>query len=129
GVKEWVGYWLMENQSLAQALGSHLSKVANVYGENWQYQDQSGNTKLDPAIIPTMNANSLIMEFGKMYIIELKQGESISNFTWQKGRINGSKNQCTQYPNYNYTKHFSYVQQANYETIMIDNIDETSGYE
>ncbi len=129
GVKEWVGYWLMENQSLAQALGSHLSKVANVYGENWQYQDQSGNTKLDPAIIPTMNANSLIMEFGKMYIIELKQGESISNFTWQKGRINGSKNQCTQYPNYNYTEHFSYVQQANYETIMIDNIDETSGYE
>ncbi|HPM02696.1 MAG TPA: FlgD immunoglobulin-like domain containing protein, partial [Candidatus Cloacimonadota bacterium] len=129
GVKEWVGYWLMENQSLAQALGSHLSKVANVYGESWQYQDQSGNTKLDPAIIPTMNANSLIMEFGKMYIIELKQGESISNFTWQKGRINGSKNQCTQYPNYNYTKHFSYVQQANYETIMIDNIDETSGYE
>lgn len=129
GSTTWLGYWLMDNQSLAQALGSNLSKVANVWAERWHYQDQSGSTKLDPVIIPTMNANSLIMEFGKSYIIELKSGESIANFTWANNRTAGTKNDVALYLNTTYPEYFSYVDQPEYETIMIDNLDEFQGIE
>ncbi len=130
GLNNWVGYWFMENQSLADALGPNLSKVANVHGERWHYQaPQSNNTKDDPTPVPTVNANTLIMEFGKSYIINLKPGEtSISNFHWNSNRTSGTKENITLLSNETLPEYYSFLDQDEYQSLTIGNIDENSGY-
>lgn len=125
--KTWVGYWLMDRQTLASALGEHLDKVANVYGERWHYQEQSSNTKTDP-FVPNPDPNSLIMEFGKSYIIELKAGESIPAFAWCSGSSN-TRSDVIEYSNTSEPEYFDYIDQADYETIMIANINVNDQYD
>jgi len=130
GMDNWVGYWVMSNQTLAQALGNDLSKVESVRGERWHYDVQTSNSKVDPTPVPTQNANALMMEFGKMYIVTLKEGEaSIPNFKWANNRVNGTKEEICYLSNTLEPEYFSYIDKDEYETINIANLDENSGIE
>ncbi len=110
----WVGYWLMNNQTLKDALGSHFNSVQRVYSERWAY---------DASNMLTANNMYQMMEFGKMYIIELKTGiTSIPNFTWNNSQISS-----TPAPLVQQSSSFSYMTQPDYEVLNIESVDAKSG--
>ncbi|MBP7564267.1 MAG: T9SS type A sorting domain-containing protein, partial [Candidatus Cloacimonetes bacterium] len=110
----WVGYWLMNNQTLKDALGSHFNSVQRVYSERWAY---------DASNMLTANNMYQMMEFGKMYIIELKTGiASIPNFTWNNSLISS-----TPAPLVQQSSNFSYITQPDYEVLNIESVDSKSG--
>jgi len=110
----WVGYWLMNNQTLKDALGSHFNSVQRVYSERWAY---------DASNMLTANNMYQMMEFGKMYIIELKTGiASIPNFTWNNSLISS-----TPAPLVQQASSFSYMTQPDYEVLNIESVDAKSG--
>ncbi len=109
----WVGYWLMNSQSLQDALGENFSKVRRVWAENWSYDTFENEAKTDPISVNLSNPNRP-MEFGKMYAIQLSQFTTpIANFTWANSRkpASGNFNMSASY--------FAYNQTPNYEAIDI----------
>ncbi len=82
--ENWVGYWLMNNQTLREALGSVFYQVKRVYAQDWVYN----SSDLACSCIENFDTHSEYnkMEFGKMYIIELKEdADSLINFSWNVG--------------------------------------------
>lgn len=109
----WVGYWLMNSQSLQDALGENFSKVRRVWAENWSYDTFENEAKTDPVSVNLSDPNRP-MEFGKMYAIQLSQFTTpIANFTWANSRkpASGNFNMSASY--------FAYNQTPNYEAIDI----------
>jgi predicted glutamine amidotransferase len=81
---KWVGYWLLNSQSLKDALGSDFNKVKTVESENWIYDcnDKKADSNHD-----LLDNSQQSLEFGKMYIITLKENETpIMNFHWVNSR-------------------------------------------
>lgn len=112
----WVGYWLMNNQTLEDALGTHFNSVQRVYAERWSYDANS---------FLTYGNKNQMMEFGKMYIIELKANTgNIQNFTWQNKILTS-----TAAPLVQQAVNYSYISQPNYESLNIESLDSKSGVE
>ncbi len=112
----WVGYWLMNNQTLEDALGTHFNSVQRVYAERWSYDANS---------FLTYGNKNQMMEFGKMYIIELKANAgNIQNFTWQNKILTSSPAPMVQQ-----AINYSFISQASYETLNIESLDSKSGVE
>jgi hypothetical protein len=110
----WVGYWLMNNQTLKEALGDHFNSVRRVYSELWAYDYQD--------IFSAGNCNQM-MQFGKMYVIELKSGvANISNFTWANSQTAGNPSTLPQQ-----VAQFSFLYQPEYEVLNVESIDSKSG--
>ncbi|MCK9331345.1 MAG: T9SS type A sorting domain-containing protein [Candidatus Cloacimonetes bacterium] len=84
----WVTYNLMSSQSLKDALGSNFDKIENVWAENWTYQRMPSNETKDSQLYnPNWNSNRP-MEFGKTYIIKVRDNVSpIIGFQWKDSRM------------------------------------------
>lgn len=115
----WIAYWLMNQQSVQQAIRPYLHQIDKVYSETWVYDTQS------------MINGDQSMEFGKMYIITLKPGNGdISNFTWNNYQGNEDRPSVYEFPEY-----FSPNYQDDYKVLMIEsvlgyeNIDEIAVYD
>lgn len=79
GQDNWVGYYLLNNQSLQGALGSsQRDRIHSVRSSNWFWlNDRTSEfySKRHP------------MEFGQMYIVTLKEGETeFEDFQWVNSR-------------------------------------------
>jgi len=114
----WVGYWLMNSQSLREALGANFSNVRRVWAENWYYDNMELEQKT--GIVNPLNAD-YPMEFGKMYAIQLSQNASpITNFKWENSRkpAERSLNRTASF--------FTYDQAESYEAIDILSVSKNS---
>lgn len=106
----WIAYWLMNQQSVQQALGPYLHQIDKVYSDTWAYDSRS------------MINGDQSMEFGKMYIITLKPGNGdIINFTWSNYQGTGDRASVFESP-----ECFTPNYREEYKVITIESIH---GYE
>ncbi len=85
GQDNWIGYWLLNSQSLRDAMGNDFSSVAMVEAETFCYKAPSGRGL---GSTPTIDIAGLPVEFGKMYNIILKEGiTSPITFSWTNSRM------------------------------------------
>jgi len=121
----WVTYNLTSGQTLQSALGEHFDRIRRVYADNWTYFDtyhhipESKNVFGVP-VYNGLNANRP-MEFGKTYIIELKENATpITNFKW-----NDSRESQMSFSKLNKkSEYFDYERKMKYEAIDIISLSE-----
>jgi hypothetical protein len=114
GEENWVGYWLLNSQSLKQALGIHFDKVLSVEARDWYYKDKTDPRSGDGSTIPSSCPNKP-MEFGQMYIIMLKpEITQPVNLNWTNSRRPMSL-QLPSSPEY-----FTYEHGDEYEVVDVD---------
>ena len=119
GITYWIGYWLMNSQSLQDAFGSNFSKVLSAKCDNWYYEPIPENptkTGISGDPLPSVDNCTRPMEFGKMYAITLKPGETITNFQWDNSRKPATGNFNLQ------SNFFSYNSAADYEVVDVINV-------
>lgn len=113
GQTYWVTYNLMSSQSLKDALGPHFDKIETVWAENWTYQRMSNETK-NSLIINNQSNHNRPMEFGKFYIIKLRNDvSSINGFAWKDSRTPATGRLNLE------SKAFTYETKPEYEAIEI----------
>jgi hypothetical protein len=128
GQENWVGYWLLNSQTLEEALGDDLMWIRSVKSGQWAYmtpESPSGNT--DPpdrslGDVVSYKANQ-VMEFGKMYVIRLKDRvtEPLS-FHWTNSRTGTPLSATHPIP----PQHYPYPPAPDYEVIDIIGLDPTT---
>ncbi|MCD4828510.1 MAG: T9SS type A sorting domain-containing protein [Candidatus Cloacimonetes bacterium] len=117
GQDNWVGYWLLNSQSLRQALGDNFDDVERVDAQTFCYMAPEGR-----APDPPIDMATLPLEFGKMYNIILKEGVGvIEDFYWTNSRIPSSTGTLPG------SEFFTWNDAPEYEVIDIASVENGAG--
>lgn len=107
----WVGYWLLNSQTVGQALGETWKNIKSVSSVNWSYHTLKSSSCPD-----------YTMEFGQMYKIRLHdQTFGPIRFSWNNSRTPGRGRRIRG------ARFFRYEQQAEYNVIDITGIEDDEG--
>jgi len=116
GEYHWLGFWLPRNQKMIESFGSNWDDVDKVKSEDWLYSP-ANNQRGDPTYPIVLDAEDLILEPGKGYMVLFKENTSpITNFHWT---LSGAAEEPEKKSE---PENFTYTEKADYEAIDVFNI-------
>jgi hypothetical protein len=119
GTYHWLGFWLPRNQKMIESFGTYWSKVDKVKSEDWFYSPANNNERGgDPNYPIALNAENLILQSGKGYMVLFKdlEGVPITDFHWTLTNAAEEPEKKVE------SENFTYTEKADYEAIDVFNI-------
>lgn len=111
GQDNWIGYWIQETQDIDDAFGDDWENIQSIKAEDWEWINMNNNRgNPEPTYYPIRPLN-----YGKGYVVRVY--EDILDFTWNISGELGSQ-YSRQIP-----QDFSYEEEPDYESVIIDSID------
>jgi len=113
----WLGFWLPRNQKMIESFGSYWDDVVKVKSEDWFYSPANNNERGgDPNYPIALDAENLILQSGKGYMVLFENPTSITEFDWTLSDAAEEPEKKAE------SENFTYTEKADYEAIDVFNI-------